>query len=46
MISAAGLTFGYGPELVLRQVRLIAEDGAALGLVGTNGSGKTTLLRL
>jgi iron complex transport system ATP-binding protein len=46
MISAAGLTFGYGPEPVLRQVGLIAEDGAVLGLVGPNGSGKTTLLRL
>jgi iron complex transport system ATP-binding protein len=46
MISAAGLTFGYGAELVLRQVGLVAEDGAVLGLVGPNGSGKTTLLRL
>ena len=46
MISASGLTFGYGTQLVLRQATLIAEDGAVLGLVGPNGSGKTTLLRL
>ena len=46
MISAAGLTFGYGTQPALRQVGLIAEDGAVLGLVGPNGSGKTTLLRL
>jgi len=46
MIGATGLSFGYGTDLVLDQVGLVAEDRAVLGLVGPNGSGKTTLLRL
>jgi len=31
---------------ILRDVSLVANDGAAVGIVGANGSGKTTLLRV
>ena len=46
MIDGTGLSFGYGTQLVLEQVDLVARHGTVLGLVGPNGSGKTTLLRL
>jgi len=46
VISAAGLSWAYGEEQVLRAVSLTTRPGRLLGLIGPNGSGKTTLLRL
>ncbi|WP_406276483.1 ABC transporter ATP-binding protein [Nocardia sp. NBC_00881] len=46
MISAAGILFSYGGNLVLDDVDLVAEQGSTVGLIGPNGSGKSTLLRM
>jgi ABC-type multidrug transport system ATPase subunit len=45
-IDVAGLTFGYGQELVLRDVSLKVGRGDILVVLGPNGSGKTTLLKV
>lgn len=46
MLELRGLAFGYGQELLLREIALTLRPGERLGLLGKNGSGKTTLLRL
>jgi len=46
MLSLLGITAGYGPMTVLRDVTLAVPDGRVVALVGPNGAGKTTLLRL
>jgi ATP-binding cassette, subfamily B, bacterial MsbA len=40
------VSFGYGDKLVLRHIRLSAEPGQMIALVGKSGSGKTTLTNL
>jgi ATP-binding cassette subfamily F protein uup len=40
------VTQAYGATVVLRDVELLVEPGARLGVVGPNGSGKSTLLDL
>ena len=40
------LTFGYGPEPVLRDISLTVPAGSSLAIVGPTGSGKTTLVNL
>ena len=35
----------YGDRFVLRDINVVIEDGALVGVVGPNGSGKTTLIR-
>ncbi|OQO93612.1 histidinol phosphatase [Saccharomonospora piscinae] len=45
MITAEDVVFAYGDTLVLDGVRVTAERGQVVGLIGPNGSGKTTLLR-
>lgn len=40
------VSFGYGSELVLHDVTLVAEPGEVVGLLGRTGSGKTTISRL
>jgi iron complex transport system ATP-binding protein len=40
------VTFGYGPEPVLREVSFQLREGEMTGVVGPNGSGKTTLIGL
>jgi ABC-type multidrug transport system ATPase subunit len=43
-IEASGLSQGYGPRVVLRDIDLSLTQGVT-GLLGPNGAGKTTLLR-
>jgi branched-chain amino acid transport system ATP-binding protein len=44
LLKVRGLTGGYGPLLVLRDVSLSAQPGQLVVLAGPNGAGKTTLL--
>jgi iron complex transport system ATP-binding protein len=46
LLRAADVTFGYGPDSVVRDVTLEVPSGGFVGIIGPNGSGKTTLLRL
>jgi ATP-binding cassette subfamily B protein len=41
-----GVTFGYGPEPVLKEVSLEAKPGEVIAVVGPTGAGKTTLVNL
>jgi ATP-binding cassette subfamily F protein uup len=44
VVELSGVTQSYGDHVVLREVDLLVEPGARLGVVGPNGSGKSTLL--
>jgi heme ABC exporter ATP-binding subunit CcmA len=44
-VAVEGVWKFYGDYPALRDVRLDAENGACLALIGRNGAGKTTLLR-
>src|SRR5436309_9462293 len=46
LLSAQGLTEGYGPRPLFADLCLDLHAGARVGLIGPNGSGKSTLLRL
>src|ERR1700722_8959168 len=45
-VAVDGVWKFYGDYPALRDVRLSAEPGACLALIGRNGAGKTTLLRI
>ncbi len=45
-IELRNLSFGYGSELVLKEISLCIKRGSRLGIVGRIGSGKSTLVRL
>jgi branched-chain amino acid transport system ATP-binding protein len=45
LLDVEGLSAGYGPVQVLREITLHVDDGEAVALVGANAAGKTTLLR-
>jgi ABC transport system ATP-binding/permease protein len=44
VVELEGVAQQYGDHVVLRDVDLLVEPGARLGVVGPNGSGKSTLL--
>lgn len=46
MITAAGLTKWYGPELVVDDVSFTCAPGTITGFLGPNGAGKSTTLRM
>ena len=45
LLETAGLSAGYGPTNVLRDVGFKIEEGGITTVLGANGAGKTTLLR-
>ena len=45
MIEVQGLTAGYGPVTVLRDLGFRAETGQITCIMGRNGAGKTTLMK-
>jgi ATP-binding cassette subfamily F protein 3 len=46
MLSLAGVSKRYGPQVVLDDVVWSIPDGARVGLAGPNGAGKSTLLKM
>lgn len=46
MLELIGVTAGYGRTIVLHDVSLKVDIGAAVAVMGLNGAGKTTLLRV
>ena len=45
LLDVQGVTAGYGPVTVLRDVSIRLDHAESIGLFGPNGHGKTTLLR-
>jgi ATP-binding cassette subfamily F protein uup len=46
LLSVQGLTKGFGPRPLFRELCLDLRAGQRMGLVGPNGSGKSTLLKV
>jgi ATP-binding cassette subfamily F protein 3 len=46
ILTAEGLTKGYGDKVLIDAFDLMIARGERLGIIGPNGSGKTTLLKL
>ena len=45
LLDVSGLSFSYGTQQVLREVKLKLFAGELVALIGPNGSGKSTLIR-
>jgi branched-chain amino acid transport system ATP-binding protein len=45
VLSATGLSAGYGKKTVIRGIDVAVEQGEIVGVLGHNGAGKTTLAR-
>jgi zinc transport system ATP-binding protein len=46
LVSIEGVSFAFGPELVLSDITFAIREGDFLAVIGPNGSGKTTLLKI
>ncbi len=46
LVELRGLTFGYGPRVILDNISLTVPRGKVTALMGASGGGKTTVLRL
>jgi ATP-binding cassette subfamily F protein uup len=46
VVEAKNVSFGYGPETVVRDFSSTIQRGDKVGIIGPNGCGKTTLLNL
>jgi ABC transport system ATP-binding/permease protein len=46
VMEAKGASFGYGAELVIRDLTTTIVRGDKVGIIGPNAAGKTTLIRL
>lgn len=46
VLEVVGLSFSYGPRVVLDEVTFDVRAGEFVGLIGSNGAGKTTLFQL
>jgi phospholipid/cholesterol/gamma-HCH transport system ATP-binding protein len=46
LVELRGVTFGYGPRVVLRDMSMRIPRGKLVGIMGGSGCGKTTILRL
>jgi len=46
LVEVENLTFGYGQEPVLRDIRFQVDAGDFVGIIGSNGAGKSTFLGL
>ncbi len=46
VITARGLTKGYGDRLLMDDAEFAIPPGAIVGIIGPNGAGKTTLFRM
>ena len=45
LLEISGLSAGYGPVVILRDIGLSVRPGSITALVGPNGAGKTTLMK-
>lgn len=46
MLEVKNLDFGYGKQLLFKQLSISVKPGQIVGLLGLNGAGKTSLLKL
>ena len=46
IIEIRNLSFGYGPDLIFKNLNFEVFEGGFISIVGPNGAGKTTLLNL
>ncbi len=44
LLTLRGLTAGYGPAVVIRDIELDLPEGQSMAILGRNGTGKTTLI--
>lgn len=45
LMTVSGLSSGYGPVTILREIDITVAPGSVTALVGANGAGKTTLMK-
>ena len=45
-VTASGLGFGYGPDVVLSNISFEVQPGEVVALVGSTGSGKSTIAQI
>ena len=46
VVEAAGITKGYGDDLLMDDLSFALPPGGIVGVIGANGAGKTTLFRM